>query len=89
MEGGGWRVGGGAYLFVACLSRLTIDHTSPQCRNGTSGFHRPSGHGLYQARSVVMCSASRMKGELHPAGTACEADLHMDNSFNELIYLPV
>ena len=30
--------------------------------------------------------ASRMKGDLHPTtvSTACEADLHMDNSFNGL-----
>ena len=30
-----------------------------------------------------------MKGELHPTKTAPEADLHMDESVNELNYFPV
>ena len=33
---------------------------------GTSGFHRPGRHCLHQVRSPVRCSASRIKGELHP-----------------------
>ena len=48
-------------------SRVTVDPrvlTMPG--RSMSGFHRPGRHCLHQARSAVRCSASRMKGELHP-----------------------
>ena len=48
-------------------SRVTIDPRTPTMPGrSTSGFHRPGRHCLHQARSVVRCRASRMKGELHP-----------------------
>ena len=48
-------------------SRMTIDPRIPTMPGrSTSGFHRPGRHCLHQARSAVRCSASRMKGELHP-----------------------
>ena len=72
-------------------SRMAIDPrilTLPG--RSMSGFHRPGRHRLDQARNAVRCPASRMKGELHPTiRTACEADLHMDDSFNEFIDSPV
>ena len=32
----------------------------------TPGFYRPGRHGVHQARSAVRCSASSIKGGLHP-----------------------
>ena len=50
-------------------SRMTVDPRIPTMPLGRSmsGFHRPGRRRLHQARSAVRCSASRMKGELHPA----------------------
>ena len=46
-------------------SRITIDpHTPIMPERSTLGFHQPRRHCLHQARSVVRCSARRMKGEL-------------------------
>ena len=48
-------------------SRMTIDPRIPTMpRQSTSGFHRPGRQCMHQARRAVRCSASRMKGELHP-----------------------
>ena len=50
------------------LSRITIDPRIPTLPGRSlSGLHRPGRHCLHQARSAVRCTASRMKGELHPA----------------------
>ena len=60
--------GGGGTQFVHGRSRMTIGPrilTMPG--RSTSGFHKPGRHCLHQARSAVRCSASRMKGELHPS----------------------
>ena len=63
-EGGG---GGGAKL-VHGRSRMAIDPRIPTMPGrSTLGFHQPGRHCLHQARSTVRCSASRMKGELHPS----------------------
>ena len=49
-------------------SRVTIDPRTPTMPGrSTPGFHQPGRHCLHQARSAVRCSASRMKGELHPS----------------------
>ena len=46
---------------------MTIDHRIPTLPGrSTSGFYRPGRHGVHQARIAVRCSASRIKGELHP-----------------------
>ena len=59
-------------------SRRTTDSRTPTMpRRDTSGFHRPGRHCMYQAQSAVRCSASSVKGELHPTTmmrTACEAE---------------
>ena len=64
-ERGGW---GGYSILMHGRSRMTID---PRSRNmpgrRTTGVHQPGRHCLHQARSAVRCSASRMKGELHPS----------------------
>ena len=55
---------GGALIVMHGRSRMTIDSLIPTMPGrSTSGFHRPVGHCLHQARSVVRCWASRMKGE--------------------------
>ena len=65
LGGGG---GGGGSQFVHGLSRMTIDLRIPTMPGRiTSGFHQPDRHCLHQARRAVRCSASRMKGELHPS----------------------
>ena len=65
---GGGRKGRGCTHFVHGRSRMTID---PRIRTmpgrSTSGFHQPGRHCSHQARSAVRCSASCMKGELHPS----------------------
>ena len=69
-DGGGERraKGGGCTQFVHDRSRKTIGlHIATVPGRRTSGFHQPDRHGLHQARSAVRCSASRMKGELHPS----------------------
>ena len=51
-------------------SPMTIDPRIPTMpRRSTSGIHRPGRHCLHQAPSAARCSASRMKGELHPIYT--------------------
>ena len=61
----GWR--GGCTHVMHGRSRMTID---PSMRTmpgrSTSGFQRRGRHYLHQPRSALRCSASRMKGELHP-----------------------
>ena len=62
--GGG---GGGYSLFMHGRSRMTIDPRTPTMpRRRMSGFHRPDRYCLHQVRSAVRCSASHIKGELHP-----------------------
>ena len=71
---------------------MTIDpRTSLQFRDGARrGSTDQADICLHQARSAVTCSANRVKGELYILPrTACETDLHMDDTFNELIYFPV
>ena len=47
--------------------RITIDPRIPiMPGRTTSDFHRPGRHCFDQARSAVRCSASSLKGELHP-----------------------
>ena len=71
VEGACRQIEGGeegcALLIMDSRSRMSIDPRIPITpgRN-TSGFHRPGSHCLYRARSAVRCSASRLKGELHP-----------------------
>ena len=63
----GWG-GGGCTQFVYGRSRITIDPRIPTMPGrSTSGFYQPGRQCLHQARSAVRCSASRMKGELHPS----------------------
>ena len=62
------RRGGGGTQFVHGLSRMTVDPRVPtMLERSTSGFHQLGRHCSHQARSAVRCSASRMKGELHPS----------------------
>ena len=71
--GGTGKRGGGKGVreciqFVHGRSRMTVDPrilTMPG--RSTSAFPLPGRHCLHQARSAVRCSASRMKGELHPS----------------------
>ena len=71
-------------------SGMTIDpriSTTPgRC---TSGFHRPGRHYFSKREAPWVCWASRMKGELDRTKNRCEADLKIDDSFNEFIYFPV
>ena len=72
MEEGGdgdYREGGGGRTqFVHGRSRMTIGPRIPTMPGrSTSGSHQLGRHCLHQARSAVRCSASRMKGELHPS----------------------
>ena len=58
---------GGVLTLCVGRTRMTIDVRIPiMPGRSTSGFHQPGRHCLHQARSAVRCSASRMKGELHP-----------------------
>ena len=60
--------GGRGTQFVHGSNCMTIDLRIPTMPGrSTSGFHQPGRHCLHQARSAVRCSASRMKGELHPS----------------------
>ena len=46
---------------------MAIDLASLQSRDGARRvFAGPGSQSIKQSRSAVMCSASRMKGELHP-----------------------
>ena len=66
-ERAGWA-GGRCTQLVHSRSRMTIDPPIPTMPGrSTSGFHQPGRHCLHQARGAVRCSASRMKGGLHPS----------------------
>ena len=89
----GMRGGGGCTQFVDGRSRMSINPRIPTIPGrSTSGFHQPGRHCLRQARSAVRCSASRMKGELHPSKNRSKDGLRhlvptfllMDDSANEL-----
>ena len=72
------REGGVTLIIRHDGSRMTIDPRIPAMPGrGTSGFHRPDGHCLHQMRSAEGCSASHMKGKLHPIilRTACETNI--------------
>ena len=57
----------GVLIIMHGRSRMTIHPRIPTLPvRSTSGFHRPGRQRLHRARSAVRCSASRMKGELHP-----------------------
>ena len=59
--------GGGGTQCVHGRSRMTTYPRIPTMPGRSiSGFHQPGKHCLHQARSALRCSASRMKGELHP-----------------------
>ena len=61
------REGGGGGVMLG-RSRKTADPCLPTMPGrSTSGFHRRGRHRVHRARSAVRCSASRVKGELHPA----------------------
>ena len=81
-------------MFVLGRSRMTINPRIPTMPGrSTSGFHQPGRHCLHQAQSAVRCSASRMKGELHPSKNRSKQGLRhlvptfllMDDSANELL----
>ena len=60
--------GGDILIVMHGRSRMTIDPSIPTMPGRSmSGFHRSCRHGRYQVRSAARCSASRMKGEPHPA----------------------
>ena len=74
-------------------SRVSIDPRIPTMPGrSTSGFHQPGRHCLHHARRSVRCSASRMKGELHPSKNHSYDGLRhlvptfflMDDSANEI-----
>ena len=54
-----------------------------------SGFHRPGRHCSHQAQSAVRCPASPRRVNCILLRSTCEANLHMADSFNELIFFPV
>ena len=89
---GGGR--GGGTQFVHGRSRMTIDPSIPTMPGrSTSGFYPRGRHCLNQARSAVTCSASCMKGELHPCKNCSNDGLRhlapifvlMDDSANEFL----
>ena len=89
--GGG---GGGCTQSVHGRSRVTIDPRIPTMPGrSTSSFHQPGRHCWHQARSAVRCSASRMKGEVHPSKNRSYDGLQhlvptfllMNDSANELL----
>ena len=69
---------------------MTIDLASLQSRDGARRTRLAINH---QARSAVMCSASRMKGEQHPAKIvrpeAYLFILHLMRAYNVLLYFLV
>ena len=94
--GGGHLVGGGCTQFVHGRSRMTTDPRIPTMPGrSTSGFHQPGKHCLHQPRSAVRCSASRMKGELHPSKNRSRDEfrhlaptfLRIDDRANELCFV--
>ena len=67
-SGGIRGMGRGVTQFVHGRSRMAIDPRIPTMPGrSTSGFHQLGTLCLHQARSAVRCSASRMKGGLHPS----------------------
>ena len=85
--GGG---GGGVLDIMHGRSRMAMDPRIPTMSGqSASGFHRSGIRRLHKARSAVRSSASRMKGKLHSSENICEADSHIDHSFNGFIYFPV
>ena len=83
--GGGGR---GVRIIMHGRSRMTMNPHIPIYNAGrsTSGIHRPDRHCSYRTRSAVRCSASRLVARRVSCillRTACAADLHMDDSFNE------
>ena len=63
-----WVGMGGRTQFVHGRSRMTVDPRIPTMPGrSTSGFHQTGRYCLHQAQSAVRCSASHMKGELHPS----------------------
>ena len=90
--GGGWVYS----IFMHGRSRMTIHPRTPATPGrSTSGFHQPGRHCLHQARSAGRCSASRMKGELHPSKNRAQdgrrhlvpTSLLADNSANEIHFV--
>ena len=68
--------GGGTHLCMAVV--VTIDPRIPTMpERSTSGFHQPGRQCLHQGRSAVMCSASRMKGELNLSKNRLEDGLRL------------
>ena len=70
---------------------MAVDpRVSPMLGRGASGFHQPGRHCLHRAQSAVRQTASRMKGELHPATNRLRGGLwdlvltflHMNDSVN-------
>ena len=93
--GGG---GGGCTQFMHGRSPMTIVPRIPTMPGrSTSSFHQPGIYCLHQARGAVRCSASRMKGELHPSKNRSQDELRhlvptlllMNDSANELPYFLV
>ena len=61
------RGGEGVLIVVHSRSVTSIDACIPEMsERNTPCLHRPRSYCLHQARSAVVCSASRMAGELHP-----------------------
>ena len=87
--------GGGRTPVVHGCSRMTIDPRIPMPGRSTPDFHQPGRHCLHQARSTVRCSASRMKGELHPSKNHSQDGLRhlvptfllMNDSADELYFV--
>ena len=85
-RGGGGLLRGGATQFVHGRSRMTIDPRIPVLPGrSTSGFHQPGRHCLHQVRSAVRCSASRIKGELHPSKNRSQDGLRLVVQFSLLM----
>ena len=64
------RFGYGGGVIISCMTVVpeTIDARLPTMPGkSTSSFHRPDRRCMHQARIAARFSASRMKGELHPA----------------------
>ena len=67
--------GGGCTHVMNACSRMTIDPRIPTMPGrSSSGFTDQTGIACTKRENAVRCSASRVKGELHPTKAACEAD---------------
>ena len=98
MGGEGGREGGregerGCSQLMHGRSRMAIDPRIPTMPGRSmSSFHQSGRHFFHEARIAVRCSASRMKGELHPSKNRSQDGLRhpvptfllMDDSANEL-----